>query len=157
MGPGTIISIIVAVLGCVLAIFFYMNDSLDKRIAKAINHPEFIENVAEQTKLPFLIFDEEGTFQSETAGASSLIEKIEPFTEKDSNGKERFAGFIVYPKKFFNNPPILQAINNKAVFSIPKKINKFDWKFRIPEWHGAEWGGSYDEPPAKLFKLESIQ
>lgn len=157
MGPGTIISIIVAVSGCVLAIFFYMNDSLDKRIEKAINSPEFIGKVAEQTKLPFLIFNEAGTFHSETAGASSLIEKIEPFKEKDSNGNERLAGFIVYPKKFFNSPPILQAINNNTVFSNPQKINKFDWKFRILEWHGSAWGGTYDEPPARLFKLEIIQ
>jgi hypothetical protein len=157
MGTGTIIGIIFTALGVVVTIFFYMNDSLDRKIEKTINHPEFIEKVAQHTKLPFLIFDEVGTFHSETAGASSFIEKIEPFTEKDSNGNERFAGFIVYPKNFFSSPPILQAINNSSVFSIPKKINKFDWKFRIPEWNGAEWGGSYDEPPARLFKLEIIK
>ncbi|OPY88864.1 MAG: hypothetical protein A4E71_00194 [Smithella sp. PtaU1.Bin162] len=157
MGSGTIVSIIVAVIGCVLAVFFYMNDSLDKRIDKAINHPEFIKKVAEQTKLPFIIFDEAGTFHSETSGASLLIEKIEPFKETDNNKRQRFAGFIVYPKKFFNSPPILQALNSKVVFALPKKINKFDWKFRIPEWEGTEWGGSYDEPPAKLYKLEILQ
>jgi hypothetical protein len=157
MGSMAIISIIVALLAGVLGVIFYMNDSLDKRIDKAINHPEFIKKVAEQTKLPFIIFDELGTFQSETAGASSLIEKIEPFKEEDSNKKERFAGFIVYPKKLFNSPPLLQAINSKAVFAMPKKINKFDWKFRVPEWTGSEWGGSYDEPPARLYKLEILQ
>jgi hypothetical protein len=98
------------------------------------------------------------TYHSETAGASTLIKKIEPLLEKDSNGKSRFAGFIVYPIKLFNNPPILQAINNETVFSMPEKINTFDWKFRIPEWSGVKWGGGgYDKPPAKLYKLEIIQ
>jgi hypothetical protein len=62
MGSGTIISIIVTVFAAVITIFFYMNDSIDKRIEKAINHPDFIKKVAEQTKLPFLIFDEAGTY-----------------------------------------------------------------------------------------------
>ena len=68
MGPGTIISIIVAVFGCILFIFFYMNDSLDKRIEKAISHPDFITKVAESTKLPFLIIDENGSFQTDSVG-----------------------------------------------------------------------------------------
>lgn len=157
MGPGTTISIIVGVVACILAIFFYMNESLDKRIEKAVNHPDFIKKVAEQTRLPFLIFDERGRFQTDSAGASSIISKIEPFTEKNSQSNERFAGFIVYPSQFLQTPPILQALNNKAVFSKPSRINTKNWKYRIPEWDGTEWGGRYDEPPEKLYKIEIIK
>ncbi|WP_169309372.1 hypothetical protein [Desulforhopalus sp. IMCC35007] len=157
MGTGTTISIIIAVVAIILTIFFYMNDSLDKRVEKAINHPDFIKKVAEYSKLPMLIFNEDGTYQSESADASLLISKIEPFTEKIERGKERFAGFIVYPSQFLNSAPILQAINSKVVFSKAKKINTIDWKYRIPEWNGSEWGGSYDEPPEKLYKIEIIK
>ncbi len=157
MSPETIISIVVAVIGCILAIFFYMNNSINKRIEKAINHPDFIKKVAKSTKLPFLIFDENGTFQTESEGASTLIEKIERFTEKDSNQNDRFAGFIVYPTNFLKDPPILQAINSNTPFMKPKRINTIDWQYRIPEWNGAVWGGTFDKPPAKFFKLEIIK
>lgn len=48
MSTGTIVSIV----GCILAVFFYMNDSLDKRIEKTVNHPDFIKKVADETRLP---------------------------------------------------------------------------------------------------------
>ena len=47
MSSGTLISIVVAVIGCILAIFFYMNDSLDRRIERAVNHPDFLKKVAD--------------------------------------------------------------------------------------------------------------
>ncbi len=152
MSPGTIISIGLTIIGCILAIFFYMNDSLDKRIETAVKHPDFIKKVAEASRLPFLVFDENGTFQAVSEGATEIIEKIEPYNEKD-----KFRGFIVYPKYFLKDAPILQSINNNTPFVKPKRINTIDWQFRIPEWDGSSWGGTYDEPPAKTFKLEIIK
>jgi hypothetical protein len=154
MSAGTLISIIVAVVGCVLAIFFYMNDSLDKRIDKAVNHPDFLKKVADESRLPFLIFDENGTFQTESGGATAYIDKIEPFKEE-----QRFSGFIIYPKTFLKNAPILHTINNDIFFAKPKRINTIDLKYRIPEFQGTVFAnaGQYDEPPAKLFKPEIIR
>ena len=154
MGTGTTISIIVTVLGLILAIFFYINDSLDKRIERAVTHPDFIKKVADESRLPFLIFDEKGTFQSESGGATTFIDRIEPFKEQN-----RFSGFIVYPKNFLKNAPILQAINSDIPFAKPKRVNTIDWQFRIPEFKGTLWAnaGKYDEPPARLFKLEIIR
>ncbi len=156
MSAGTIISIIVAVTGCILAVFFYMNDSINKRIESTINDPKFIKKVADDIRLPFLIFDEKGTFHSESGEATAYIEKIEPFYEN-----KRFSGFIVYPKEFLKEAPILQAINNDFRFTFPKRINTRDWKYRIPEFEveGMVFGnnGKYDEPPAVLFKLEIIR
>ena len=93
MSSGTLISILVAVIGCILAIFFYMNDSLDRRIGRAVNNPDFLKKVADVSRLPFLLFDENGTFQTESGGATTFIDKIEPFKEEN-----RFSGFIIYPK-----------------------------------------------------------
>ena len=128
-----------------------------KRFGRSVNHPDFIKKVAENTKLPFLIFDENGTYETESEGASAFIKKIEPFTEKDSRQKDRFAGFIVYPSNFLKEPPILQAINGNTPFLKPKRINTIDWEYRISFWTGISWAGSYDKPPPKLFKLEIIK
>ncbi len=154
MGPGTIIGIIVGVASILVAIFFYMNDSVDRKINAAINHPDFIKKVAEEIRLPFLIFDTNGTFQTESGGATTDIEKIEPFFEN-----KRFSGFVVYPINFLSNPPILQSINNDIQFAPAKRVNTIDWKYRIPEFNGAGWvdRGAWDEEPAKLFKLEIIR
>ncbi|MBU4185664.1 MAG: hypothetical protein KKI12_01995 [Proteobacteria bacterium] len=154
MSTGTIISIIIAVVGCILVVFFYMNDSINKRIEITINDPKFIKKVADDIRLPFLIFDEKGTFHSESGEATAYIEKIEPIFED-----KRLSGFVVYPKGFLKEAPILQAINNDFRFTLPKKINTYDWKYRIPEFQGTVWAdtGKYDEPPAVLFKLEIIR
>ena len=154
MSAGTIISIFVAVVGCILVVFFYMNDSITKRIEMTINDPKFIKKVADDIRLPFLIFDEKGTFHSESGEATAYVEKIEPLFED-----KRLSGFVVYPKGFLKEAPILQAINNDFRFALPKRINTYDWKYRIPELQGVVWAdsGKYDEPPAVLFKLEIIR
>jgi hypothetical protein len=116
--------------------------------------PNFIKKVADDIRLPFLIFDKKGTFHSESGKATAYIEKIEPIYEN-----KRFSGFIVYPKEFLKEAPILQAINNDFQFTLPKKINTLNWKYRIPEFEGTGFmdSGKYDEPPAVLFKLEIIR
>lgn len=154
MSFGTLIGIIIGAVGCILAVFFYMNDSIDKRIENTINHPDFIKKVADEIRLPFLIFDENGTFQTDSGGATAYIEKIEPFEEE-----QKFSGFIVFPKVFLKEPPILQSINKGFQFATPKRINTMDWKYRIPKFEGTVWAdtGKYDEPPAKFFKLEIIR
>ncbi|MDA3897378.1 MAG: hypothetical protein PF482_14685 [Desulfobacteraceae bacterium] len=131
-----------------------MNDSVDKRIKAAINHPDFVKKVAEEIRLPFLIFDKEGTFQTESGGATAYIDKIEPSYEN-----KRFSGFTVYPKMFLKNPPVLQAINNDFQFASAKRVNTIDWNYRIPEFKGFVFQdtGTYDEKPAVLFKLEIIR
>ena len=138
-----------------LAVFFYMNDSLDKRIERAVNHPDFIKKVADETRLPFLIFNEKGTFQNESGGATTFIERIEPYKENT-----RFSGFIVHPKIFLKDAPILQSINSNIPFAKPKRLNTIDWQYRIPEIKGGVQfisTGQYDEQPAQLFKLEIIR
>lgn len=154
MSAGTVITTIVGVAAILLAIFFYMNDSLNKKIETAISHPDFVKKVADEIRLPFLIFDQNGTFQTESGGATNYIERIEPFFEE-----KRFSGFIVFTKVFLNNPPILQAINNDYQFSSAKRVNTMDWKYRIPEFKGEVWAnaGTYDEQIAVLFRLEIIR
>ena len=56
---------------------------LTKESRQTINHPDFLKKVADESKLPFLIFDAKGTFQTESGGATNLIDKIEPVKEKD--------------------------------------------------------------------------
>ena len=154
MRAATIIRIIIGVAGLILAVFFYMNDSINKKIEMTVNDPKFIKKVADDIRLPFLIFDENGTFHSESGEATAYIEKIEPIFED-----RRLSGCIVYPKAFLKEAPILQALNNDLRFTLPKKINTYDWKYRIPEFQGTVWAdsGKYDEPPAVLFKLEIIR
>ena len=154
MSSGTLIGAILTVFGVIVAIFFYMNDSIDKKIQAAVNHPDFLKKVADESRLPFLIFDAKGTFQTEAGGATAFIDRIEPFKEKD-----RFSGFIVYPKKFLKDAPIRLAINSDIPFVKPKRVNTIDWQYRIPEFEGTIWGdsGQYDEPPAQLFRLEIIR
>jgi hypothetical protein len=85
----------------------------------------------------------------------SYINKIEPYKEK-----ERAAGFVVYPKQFLKEAPILQALNSSVPFAEPKRVHTIDWQYRIPQWiegTSFENTGKYDEQPAQLFKLEIIR
>ena len=154
MSTGTTISIIVGVTAIIVGIILHMNDSVNKKIETAVSHPDFVKKVAEEIRLPFLIFDNNGTFQTESGGATAFIEKIEPLFENN-----RFSGFIVYPKSFLPDPPILLSINNNFQFAPAKRVNTIDWKYRIPEFEGFVWkdSGTYDEKPAVLFKLEIIR
>ena len=151
---GTLVGAIVAVMAIMVTIVFYVNDSLDKKIQAAINSPAFLKKVADESRLPFLIFDSNGTFQTESGGATTFIDRIEPLKEK-----ERFSGFIVHPKQFLRDAPILQAINSDIPFAKAKRVNTIDWQYRIPEFKGTAFGdaGQYDEQPASLFRLEIIR
>jgi len=154
MNSWSIAGIFVAVIGVMIAFISQMNNTIDKKIQGEINHPDFIKKVADEIRLPFLIFDEKGTFQTESGGATTFIERVEPLKEKG-----RFSGFNVYPKGFLKDAPLLQAINSEIPFAKPKRINTIDWQYRIPEFKGSVWAnaGEYDEPPAQLFKLEIIR
>ncbi len=154
MQSWAFISVLVGIIAFMFAVFIWFNGEINKKIDSRFKNPEFIKRVADEIRLPFLIFNKEGTFQSEFGGATTYIKKIEPIFENN-----RFSGFVVYPKEFLKEPPILQGINNNYPFTLAKRINTKDWKYRIPEFEGQQWinTGKHDEPPAVLFKLEIIR
>ena len=53
MRAGTIIGIIIGVAGLILAVFFYMNDSINKKIEMTVNDPKFIKRVADDIPSSF--------------------------------------------------------------------------------------------------------
>lgn len=149
MSAGTIISIMIGVVGCILAVFFYMNDSINKRIERTINDPKFIKKVADDIRLPFLIFDENERYLIDN-GASKIIEKIKVVKE---NGKA-IKKIVVSPNRLLPIAPILMSFDGEPEFEEPQKGEKFDWVYTVIERDS--WGYASGKPPVKRFRLEII-
>lgn len=71
----TFIGIAIAAIGTILAIVTGLTSSIDKKIKNQINNPDYIRKVAEQVRLPFIIFDENERFLN-VSGAEDYVEKI---------------------------------------------------------------------------------
>ena len=76
MNPWTVFGVIIAVISLMFAIFVHLNKSLDKKIENKLKDPGFIQKVAKEVRLPFVIFDDEKSIIADT-GAMDHIEDIE--------------------------------------------------------------------------------
>jgi hypothetical protein len=126
MNFGAFLGVLIAIIGILLAGFFYFNGQLDKRIDQAINNPVFIQKVAKEIRLPFLIFDNEDNWYNAEVGSSEYIEKTETIlNEKGSD----VVKVIIYCKKFLKVAPMLEAINDNIDFKEPVRSGQKNWEF----------------------------
>ncbi len=123
-GIWTFVAIIVSILITFLATSF----SIDNRIEKYVNNPQFVKKLALETRLPFMIFDEKGIIHFD-GGAFTYIDTIKVNTNK----KHELVSIDIFPREFFNTPPILECLGFEIQFYDPVRIAPNGWRYSEPE------------------------
>jgi hypothetical protein len=95
------------ILGVIVSILVVIG-LMDKRIENKLHDPEFISKVADEVKLPFVIFDENNSIVVDN-GAMNIIEKIS-INRKD---RRSISEIIITPKKYLAIAPILESLDPK--------------------------------------------
>lgn len=114
-----------SILGVIVTVLLIFNNSIDSKIEKRLNNPEFIKKVASEIQLPFLIFDENNRILFDNE-ASVLINSIDVKKEKDG-----VISIFISPKKFIQIPPIIENINSNLDFYEPERINLIDLIYKV--------------------------
>ena len=148
----TIIGVIIAALGVILAIVTGITKDIDKKMERQINNPAFIKKVAEQVRLPFIIFDENERFLHDSGG-TKYVESIK-ITRKE-NKVEDIDEIIVVCKEFLDSAPILQSIDGTIQFHDAERADQKSWKFKAFHASALLLESSETKPPER-FKLEFI-
>ncbi len=124
---------------------------IDKRFENNVKNPEFVRMVADKVRLPFIIFDENGTFLN-NSGGEDYVEAIK-ITRKPNKYVDEIT---VIGKRFLNSAPILQNIDGKIQFYDGKRVDQKNWKFKAFQYtYLVTESSPKDEPPYR-FKLEII-
>jgi hypothetical protein len=151
MQPWAIISAIVGILALIVTVFLQLNGSINEKIESKLKDPEFISKVADEVKLPFVIFDENNSIIVDT-GAMNIIDKI---SINKANHKD-ISEIIITPKKYLAIAPILESLDPKIEFQDPIKGNKFDFIYKRVEM-AVVWANTYaSTPPKSKFLLQVI-
>jgi hypothetical protein len=151
MQPWAIISAIVGILALIVTVFLQLNGSIDEKIEKKLKDPEFISKVADEVKLPFVIFDEDDSIIVDT-GTMSIIDKIS-INKKDGR---YISEIIITPKKYLAIAPILESLDPQIEFQDPIRGNKFDFIYKRLEGT-VIWKNNYaSTPPKSKFRLQVI-
>ncbi|MDZ7698525.1 MAG: hypothetical protein U5R49_16895 [Deltaproteobacteria bacterium] len=58
MHPLAVIGVILSIGSLMFAVFVHLNSTIDRKIEKKLNDEVFIRKVANEVRLPFVIFDE---------------------------------------------------------------------------------------------------
>jgi hypothetical protein len=162
----------VAVIAVVFSIGVYFNGSVNDKINDRFNDPRFVKQVAEQIRLPFIIFDERGTYICDT-GSSKYIASIHiipcPKSVSSSNltippcdqqNMKEIREIIITSNIFLVTPPILQNLNGQLQFYEPVRTGKRSFKYKAfyPFEHVVTLGAPRNPPPppSLLFKLDVI-
>ena len=153
MNPWAVLSTVVAIISLMVAIFIQLNTSVDKKIEIKLKDPEFIRMVANEVRLPFVIFDEDKSVIVDT-GAMNFIDKIEIKKEQRQDVSE----IIISPKKFLAIPPVLENLDAYMAFENPVRGNKFDLIYKRAEMAEVQWGDArpLEKRPKKKFRLQII-
>ena len=148
----TVVGVLIAAIGTIIAIVTGVTSDINKRIEAQLRNPEFVKKVAEQVRLPFIIFDENNTELVNSGGEDYVVNfKV----NVDDDGE--FKDIMVTTKVFLNIPPMLQNLDGKIQFYNPERIGQRDWKFRafyhryvIDEYNANK------KPPPMRFRLDII-
>ena len=147
----TIVSIAIAAIATIWAIVSGTSSNIDKKIQQQINNPDFIKKVAEQVRLPFIIFDENETFLN-NSGGEEYIEEIKIKKKDDGDIDE----IIVVCKKFLESSPIIQSIDEKILFHPPERAEQKNWRFKAFQHTYIITEGDQGTKPPGRFKIEII-
>lgn len=116
----------VAIISLIVTIVLIMQSNIDKKIDDKLNDPKFIKKLANEARLPFLIFDEKNKILADY-GAYQYLEKISIL----NNEKNELIEIRISPKHFMNIAPIIECINGRLVFREPERIDEIDWLIKI--------------------------
>lgn len=151
MQPLAVIGTIVGLLGFIFAVYIQITGTIDKKIEDKLQDPKFISKVADEVKLPFVIFDEDNSIVVEN-GAMNIIDKI----SVNKKGTNDFSEIVVSPKKYLAIAPILESLDPKIEFQDPIRGTKYDFIYKRVVM-GAVWANTYEtKPPKSKFRLQVI-
>ncbi|RJQ51509.1 MAG: hypothetical protein C4526_09900 [Nitrospiraceae bacterium] len=138
----------------VITVMLLIYSSIDRKIEDKLNDPRFIRKVAEEVRLPFVIFDDKDVISVDT-GAMKYIDKIEINKNKDQILSE----VVVSPKSFMALPPILESLDDKEIeFEEPQRGTKFNLIYNTVKYDGVGWGTSLapGSKPQRRFRLQLV-
>lgn len=151
MNFETFIGFVVTLIFGILTTYFIVTANIEKTITDKLNDPSFKKQIAEQVRIPFLIFDENETYLADD-GASNLIKKI-----KVIKNREQISKVVLSLNKKTKVAPILICLNDNVPFFQGTPLKESDWEFRALQYNLVEVNASAAEkPPAKLFKVEIL-
>jgi len=116
----------VAIISLIVTIVLIMQSRIDKKIDDKINDPNFIKKLANEARLPFLIFDENNKILADY-GAYQHLTKIIILR----NEKNKLIEIRISPKQFMNIAPIIENINGRLDFREPERVEEIDWLIKI--------------------------
>lgn len=151
MQQWAIIGTFVGIFAFLFVIFIELNRSFDKKIESKLKDPVFIRKMANEVRLPFVIFDEDNSVIVDT-GAMTTIAKI-AINKKD--GKE-LSEIVITPKQYLAVAPILESLDPKIEFQDPVRGKEFDIVYKKVEM-ATVWTNTYATKPSKSkFRLQVI-
>jgi hypothetical protein len=151
MDTWTIVSVIVTIIGGVVSGALWMAGNIDRKIEQKVNDPNFIKKLADEVKLPFLIFDEDNRVIADY-GAYEYLQKISVVKSKQGEVE----AIRITPKHFMNTPPILENINGDLNLAEPERADQVDWVISIKPGPARLLLQSHVEP-VKKFKLTILR
>ena len=140
----------VAVISLIVTIVLIMQSRIDKKIDDKINDPNFIKKLANEARLPFLIFDENNKILADY-GAYQYLKKILIL----NNEKNELIEIRISPKQFMNIAPIIECINGRLDFREPEREGEIDWLIKIV--YTSYLVAESHEESVKKFKLTIIK
>lgn len=127
MQPWAVISTIVGIIALMVTIYIQTNSSIDKKIDLKLKNPEFIQMVAREVKLPFVIFDNKGSVLVDQ-GAMRFIEAIDVELDK---GKVYPVRIVIHPKQHLSYAPLLAPLESDLANISASRGNKYDWVYTL--------------------------
>lgn len=157
----TIVSVILAFSFGIFGVANYLSSNIDKQIEDKFNDPIFIRQVAEQIRLPFMIFDENERV-TVNSGAEKYVESVKiirkTITDRTTEPFDIIDTITIVCKKFLLIQPVIQCLTSRMAFHDAKRVGQRDWEFTI--YHGGlnitDHPLSQGEPLPELFKLDII-
>jgi len=151
MDTWTIVIGIFTIIGVIVTITLLMKSSIDRKIEEKLREPSFIKKLADQVKLPFLIFDENKKILADY-DAYKYLKKIDVLR----NEKGVLTSIRITPKQFMNAAPIIKNINGDLNLSEPERAEEIDWVIHVKPGPALLALESHKEP-IKKFKLTILK
>ena len=100
MDTWTIVIGIFTIIGVVVTIALLMKGSIDKKIEEKIRDPNFVKQLADEVRLPFVIFDENNKILADY-GAYQYLNRIDVLR----NEKKQLTAIRITPVIERSTPP----------------------------------------------------
>ena len=125
MDTWTIVIGIFTIIGVVVTIALLMKGSIDKKIEEKIRDPNFVKQLADEVRLPFVIFDENNKILADY-GAYQYLNRIDVLR----NEKKQLTAIRITPVIERSTPQISEK---KRSFGHTKSLSQFP-KIECQAW-----------------------